>query len=251
MGKMNVFPGFPPGPLRATPLPDEFFSRLLPEMDDLAELKLILHVWWLITRQRGPIRAVSTSQLHSDTTLLAGLSREALESAVVQAVARGVLLQVSTQPPAGLSQAEATQSGLTTQSGEELWLLANTAEGRRTVERLRRGEITLDGQTFLPPLPAATPPVEVPNIFALYEQNIGSLQPVIAEVLREATELYAAEWIVEAFKIAAAQNVRNWAYINAILERWRIEGKVDAIDQGSPAKPAYTTQRKRDGRYRR
>lgn len=245
MGQINVFPGFPPGALRATPLPDEFFSRLLPEMGDLAELKLILHVWWLITRQRGPIRAVSTSQLRHDTTLLAGIAREALEPAITQAVARGVLLQVSTQPPAGLSQAE------TTQGGEEVWLLANTAEGRRTLERLRRGEITLDGQTFLPPLPAAAPQAEVPNIFALYEQNIGSLQPMIADELREATELYTSEWIMEAFKIAAARNVRNWAYIRAILERWRIEGKVNAIDQGSPAKATYPPQRKRDGRYRR
>jgi len=72
--------------------------------------------------------------------------------------------------------------------------------------------------------------VERPNIFALYEQNIGLLQPLIAEELREAEKTYPAAWIEEAFKIAVERNARNWRYIKAILERWTREGK----DDGAP-----------------
>jgi DNA replication protein len=50
---------------------------------------------------------------------------------------------------------------------------------------------------------------------------------MIAEELQEAEASYPAEWITEAFKIAAEQNVRKWRYIQAILERWASEGKDD------------------------
>ena len=63
------------------------------------------------------------------------------------------------------------------------------------------------------------------NIFTIYEQNIGMITPMIAEELKEAERLYPAQWIEEAFKIAATLNKRSWKYIARILERWASEGK--------------------------
>jgi len=63
------------------------------------------------------------------------------------------------------------------------------------------------------------------NIFALYEQNIGMITPMIAEELKEAEKLYPPQWIEEAFKEAVTLNKRNWRYIARILERWASEGK--------------------------
>jgi len=63
------------------------------------------------------------------------------------------------------------------------------------------------------------------NVFALYEQNIGIITPMIAEELKEAERLYPSEWIEEAFKEAVALNKRIWRYIKRILERWASEGK--------------------------
>jgi DNA replication protein len=63
------------------------------------------------------------------------------------------------------------------------------------------------------------------NIFALYEQNIGMITPMIAEELKEAEKLYPPQWIEEAFKITVTLNKRNWKYIARILERWASEGK--------------------------
>lgn len=62
------------------------------------------------------------------------------------------------------------------------------------------------------------------NIFALYEQNIGPLTPMLAEKLKDAEEDYPPEWVPEAFKIAIENNARNWAYVKAILERWKVDG---------------------------
>jgi DNA replication protein len=63
------------------------------------------------------------------------------------------------------------------------------------------------------------------NVFALYEQNIGIITPMIAEELKEAEKIYPLQWIEEAFKEAVALNKRSWRYIARILERWASEGK--------------------------
>jgi DNA replication protein len=63
------------------------------------------------------------------------------------------------------------------------------------------------------------------NIFALYEQNIGIITPMIAEELKEADKIYPPRWIEEAFKEAVTLNKRSWKYIARILERWASEGK--------------------------
>ena len=67
--------------------------------------------------------------------------------------------------------------------------------------------------------------VERPNIFALYEQNIGLLTPLIADQLRDMEKSYPPDWIDEAFTIAVAGNKRALRYIQAILKRWETDGK--------------------------
>jgi len=74
-------------------------------------------------------------------------------------------------------------------------------------------------------LPADSRQPPAVNIFALYEQNIGIITPMIVEELKEADKLYPPQWIEEAFKIAATLNKRSWKYIARILERWANEGK--------------------------
>ena len=67
--------------------------------------------------------------------------------------------------------------------------------------------------------------VERPNIFVLYEQNIGLLTPLIADQLKDAADQYPQEWIEAAFREAVQHNKRNWSYISAILRRWETEGR--------------------------
>jgi DnaD/phage-associated family protein len=93
------------------------------------------------------------------------------------------------------------------------------------VTKIQNGELSLSGlkakgQTY-------TELEELPDIFTLYEQNIGMLTPMIAEELREAEKLYPLNWIKDAIKEAVALNKRSWRYIAAILERWSAEGRSD------------------------
>ena len=51
--KLTGFIGFPDQKMKAVIVPDLFFVDLLPQLDDLAELKLTLHCLGCSTRERG------------------------------------------------------------------------------------------------------------------------------------------------------------------------------------------------------
>jgi DnaD/phage-associated family protein len=199
---MKTFSGFPPGKVQIVGIPKLVFTDLIPVIDDLDELKLTLHILWRLRQQRGKVRYLRFSDLASDQVLLSGLGEspvETLRTALDRVVARGTLLRAK-RP-----------------NGDEAIYFANTPKGRAAVEALTRGELPDDVET-----------IKRPNIFTLYEQNIGMLTPLIAEELREAEETYPANWIEDAFREAVSLNKRSWKYIHAILERWRTEGKDDS-----------------------
>ena len=84
--------------------------------------------------------------------------------------------------------------------------------------------------------PALIDAEEPPDIFSLYEQNIGMLTPMIAEELRDALKVYPENWISDAIKEAVSNNKRKWSYISAILERWTAEGRDDGTYRGDSKK---------------
>lgn len=209
---MKGFAGFPPGKQSSTPLPDLFFAELLPAIDHLGELKVTLHIFWLLARQKGERRCVSREALASDPHLPEGLAstglppQEALGDALERATARGTLLRAAAG--AGTDRRE--------------WYFVNTEKGRQAVKDLLAGR-------WAPPDLGESAPIEVqrPNIFVLYEQNIGPLTPLLVEELMEAEGRYPASWIEDAFREALSLNKRSWRYVLRILERWAAEGKTD------------------------
>ncbi len=73
--------------------------------------------------------------------------------------------------------------------------------------------------------------VERPDIFGLYEQNIGVVTPILADRLTEALDTYPEEWIRDAIAESVAYNRRNWRYIQRILENWSTEGRADETNR--------------------
>lgn len=65
---------------------------------------------------------------------------------------------------------------------------------------------------------------EPPNLFAVYEREIGLMTPAIADELKDAEVEYPPGWPEAAMKEAARQNKRSWAYARAILDRWKVDG---------------------------
>jgi DnaD/phage-associated family protein len=87
------------------------------------------------------------------------------------------------------------------------------------------------------------------SIYALYEENIGQLTPLVADELKEAEELYPQEWLRPAFETAAALNKRSWRYVARILERWAVEGP-DYAQAGGDSQAGAGHPGRLSGRYR-
>jgi DnaD/phage-associated family protein len=204
-----AFAGFPAGG-RATTVPSVFFSHVLPYIEDEAELRVSLYVFYALGRRKGYPRFVTENELRSESPLMASLGNddaaERLERGLGLAVERGTLLSLD------IEQAER----------QERIFLLNTPSGRRAIEQLKDGRIELG--RVLPPVQEA-PVLERANVYQLYEENIGPLSPIVAQELHEAEELYPLEWIEEALNEAALQNKRSWRYAAAILQRWATEGR--------------------------
>jgi DnaD/phage-associated family protein len=66
--------------------------------------------------------------------------------------------------------------------------------------------------------------INTKSVFLLYEQEIGTITKAIGEKLAEAEKEYPSDWFERAFQEAALHNARTWAYVSAILKRWKTEG---------------------------
>jgi len=202
---MPSFVGFPSGKIHLTPIPEPFFSELLPEINHLGEMKVTLYAIWFLDHLEAPVRYLKYADFAGEEKLVRGLEPDGLRDALERAVQRGTILRVQV----GGSSVE-----------EALYFL-NTARGRAAVQAIQNGE----WRPNLEQHPPVSLDVERPNIFRLYEENIGPLTPLIADMLREAEQTYRSDWIEEAVRIAVQNNVRRWKYVEAILRSWQEEGR--------------------------
>ena len=220
---MKQLSGFPTR-MQFTPIPNVFFSHLLPQISDIAELKTTLHIFWLLYPKKGYPRFTTYGELLNDKSLMSSLREgdkppdELLGDALEMAVNRGTILHLVLD-----------RDG----APEDIYFL-NTDSNRRIVAKIQNGELRLSGlkaggQTYIET-------EEQPDIFTLYEENIGIIGPMVAEELKEAEKLYPEAWIRDAIKEAVKQGKYKWSYISAILERWSAEGRGNGTYRRDSAK---------------
>lgn len=195
---MNRFSGFPSRP-EYVAIPKAFFSDILPFIEEPAELIASLYVFRMLGEKRGYPRAIPLGDIAPEH-----------HRGLQLALARGTFLQAA--HPRG-----------------DAWVLLNTAADKRAAGAIQSGQAApsmgKNGSGALTVLPAA-------DIFTQYEQTVGVLTPLMAEILQEAEREYPKEWVEEAFRIAEEQNQRRWRYVERILQRWKTEGK----DDGKPGR---------------
>jgi len=184
-----------------TQLPNGFFHHLLKDIKDADELKVTTYFLWRVEHMEGPFRALS--KMDFDVKQL-GLSADEIKSGLEKAVKRGSLLRV--------------------QKEADVYFLLNSPRGRAAVQAIENG-------TWNPKDGGSGLPVERPNVFQLYEENIGALTPLIADALKDAEDTYQPEWIADAIELAVKNNKRNWKYCEAILKRWKEEGRAEKQDR--------------------
>jgi DNA replication protein len=196
---MKTFKGFSDSE-SFTQLPDTFFHQLLHQMDDTKELKVTLYILWRVQHMDEAYHALRETDFGPKEL---GLSSEEVRTGIEKAVKRGILLKAEHEA--------------------DVFYFLNSPRGRAAANAFLHGEQKAAGIT-------ATP-FERPNIFRLYEENIGPLTPLIADALKDAEETYSGEWIAETIELAVKNNKRSWRYCEAILKRWKEEGRGEKQDR--------------------
>jgi DNA replication protein len=192
---MKVLQGFSDSESN-TAIPDGFFE-LLSEFQEVDELKVLLYVLWRLDHLEGSFRALPASELEHG---ILDIPEERLRPCLAKSVARGLLLRA--------------------EHGERAVYLLNTPRGRESARAFAAG-----GQDRA--VRSAGLPLARPGVFRVYEENIGPLTPLIADALRDAEQTYGEEWVNVAMELAVKHNKRSWKYCEAILKRWKEEGRAE------------------------
>jgi len=116
----------------------------------------------------------------------------------------------------------------TSDAPEKTLFLPGTPTGRERSEKLEKKQMT----------PAELKPSSTiirvrPNLFKLYEDNIGPLTPMVADLLQEDAREFPAEWFEDAIKEALSHNARKWSYVRAILKNWKENGREKTNEKDS------------------
>jgi DNA replication protein len=181
-----------------TQIPDPFFHQLLNEITELDELKVTLYSLWRFEHMESRIRFLREHDYF------------------------GIL----PDPAPGLAKAVQRGSLLLVKKDAVNFYFLNSPRGRAAADALTKGQLQLIAGTV-----PSNPPFERPNIFRLYEENIGPLTPLLADTLKDAEQTYPPAWVAEALEIAIKNNKRNWKYVEAILCRWKEEGHAKKQDR--------------------
>ncbi len=203
---MSPFPGFTSSET-FTQIPDSFI-RMMNEIEDVAELKITLYAIWRIEHIEGNFRALSETDFETESL---GLNVDEIQRGLGKCLERGTLLKA--------------------QNEADVFYFLNSPRGRLSAEAFAKGQWRDVGKFMSAPLNKS-------NIFRLYEENIGALTPLLSDMLREAEKNYPSAWFEEAFEIAVSRNIRNWKYVEAILARWKENGKDERKDQSDIIKDA-------------
>ena len=211
--KLTGFQGFPTGEMHSVLMPLLFYTELLPKIDDLAELKLTIYMFYLLQTEMRPDPWITEERLRQDDSLLSMVAETSdlyepavlLDAALERALIRNTLLPLDIKVEGSKESQRA--------------YALNTEKGRKAQQQTQNVE-DMDRQN-----PSPTNDKSLP--FRFYQQNFGLLTPLIADHIRELEGEFAADWICEAMEIAVQNNARSLRYVDAVLDRWAREGRVD------------------------
>ena len=143
---MTPFKGFTDSEF-FTQLPDTFFQKLLTEIDDVAELKVTLFFLWRVQHMEGPFRALCQTDFTEDDL---GLSSDEVAVGLEKALQRGSILKA--------------------EHDADVFYFLNSPRGRAAAEAFAQGNWRESAKIM------SAPVVEHPNVFKLYEENVGPLK---------------------------------------------------------------------------
>ena len=192
------------------PFPVQLFTEILPRLHNESQLRATLYTWYAIMSKGSGQRYVYLSQLLTDPVLLSWFThlggKNGIQRGLDQSCREGIFLQL--------------------QIGEDDKILApNDESGARLITDMKSESVTHHNQSRDSSPETNYERTVVSNVVEKYENEIGMLTPVIADMIAIGEQMYPTTWIREALDIAAQSNARSWKYVAAILARWKNEGK--------------------------
>lgn len=192
------------------PVPVQFFTEILLNIEDEAELRVALYIWYAITRKVGGQRFILESDITNDPLLANWFTHkggtERLLSSIDLTRKRGLF--IGAELP-----------------NKDFVLLPNDEAGQRLLDRfIMDSEVLHDQVQETTPVRNQTTSARSP-VAIKYEQEIGIITPSIATTLQNSESRYPMNWILEAISVAAESNARSWRYIQTILENWQKNGR--------------------------
>ena len=207
---MPAFTGFADTIKGGVVFPEVFITRVLPLMTSVDEVRVCAQFFRLLKGDAdGCLSAAELMKEESESD--PSMTQERITSALAQARDHGILISLIYRD-------------------EEQFFL-NTPRAR-SIQRANAKGVWRPGMAS-----QTTAGAERPNVFTLYEQNIGPLTPIIAQTLEDAEADYSSEWLEEAIKIAVKKNARNWNYIEAVLRSWKEKGRNETDRRNSQENP--------------
>ncbi|MDG1839285.1 MAG: DnaD domain protein [Dehalococcoidia bacterium] len=192
------------------PVPVQFFTEILLNIEDEAELRVALYIWYAITRKVGGQRFILESDITNDPLLANWFTHkggtERLLSSIDLTRKRGLF--IGAELP-----------------NKDFVLLPNDEAGQRLLDRfIMDSEVLHDQVQATTPVRNQTTSARSP-VAIKYEQEIGIITPSIATTLQNSESRYPMNWILEAISVAAESNARSWRYVQTILENWQKNGR--------------------------
>jgi DNA replication protein len=179
-----------------------FLFDTVGEIENTLQLKVLLFSIWLAQESGDEANPLTLQDFYTYPELMKQLGSDA------QTIRKNLVDALNKNLEAGYLTGNNFEE---IQKGNPFYL--NTARGRQASQLLR-------SNVGLPSRNDARS-----EIFILYEENIGPLTPLIANALKDAEQEYSKEWLEEAIRIAVANNVRKWRYVQAILTNWKEEDR--------------------------
>ena len=202
--------------LAQVPVPLPFLRDVVPGITNPDELHVSLTVFRLLAESGNEETPIAEQSIIGDPSLRKALRSTGSAAKLDERIFDGLELAVGRNT---LLRFLAVSD-----QRESAWYFTNTPVTRAMVAAMQQNRIPApriiwDGEH------APQVAIDPPNVFRLYEQNIGPLTPIIADQLTLAAGEYPGAWIEDAISEAVSYNKRNWRYILRILENWRQSGR--------------------------
>ena len=195
-------------------VPETIITEHLSKINDPDLYKLLLYIFWRFEKNENQVKYITLENITADEIFCEnfGIKKKEITGNIQKllhnAVKIGILINCKHPEQANI----------------ELYFY-NSTKNEQAVKRIEKGDLLIEE------IQNITLANTKPNIFRLYEENIGPLTPLIAETIQDAARNYPLNWIEEAIQIAVENNVRRWKYIQAILNSWKEEGRNARRDQ--------------------